>query len=79
MNENEFIAMLVDLARQVPSGICKLPDGIGMYFTVCIDGDEIVFTDDLRQAVEEALGEKLVECQLPEYVETFLVPQSSVQ
>ena len=63
-----LLALLNDQARRFelelllqenPGGIARLVTS--MYFTYDIDGDEVLFSDEHRAAIESALGVKLEE------------------
>jgi hypothetical protein len=67
------VAQLIEAVNQ--NRVAKL--ATSDYFTVDLEGDDVLFSDDMRAAVEASIGEPLVEAVLPGLeAQVTLVPES---
>lgn len=61
----ELAAPLEALCRAAPGGVAKL--STQRFYTFDVDGDDAVFTDDMRSRIESELGVKFIETVYPGY------------
>jgi phosphoribosylformylglycinamidine (FGAM) synthase PurS component len=73
--DNEMVQEVIDAARKGAHGIARLRTE--KYYTLNVDGEEVLLDDTLRAAAEAALGEPLVEKVFPGFAgQVNLVPRS---
>lgn len=74
---NHLINLAIEAAQKGAGGITRLISST--YFTFQVEGDELVFTEELRAQVEATLGEPLIERVFAGLEgEVALVPASAV-
>lgn len=75
--DNEFIEAALIAIENNEVGKLTFPGA--QYFTFPYEGDDMIFGEDIRDAVEAALGEPLVETVLPGLeAQVTLVPKSTI-
>ncbi len=71
----DIVTALVEMIRSGSGQVAKI--NTGLYFTFPYEGEDLIFTDELRAKTEAALGESIKEARLPGLeAQLSLVPTS---